>query len=159
MLRTYNILPHRNALFLCVVLSLRRTFEGRTKAICPFGTLFAKLNAQTFFHQNNIIMITNPSVEAFNELLQGAEPIVVDFNATWCGPCRMVAPIFDELDKEYAGRAQFVSVDVDECEELAMKYMVRNIPTILFIKNGEVVSKQVGAAAKPVFVEKVEALF
>lgn len=104
-------------------------------------------------------MITNPSVEAFNELLQGAKPIVVDFNATWCGPCRMVAPIFDELDKEYAGRAQFVSVDVDECEELAMKYMVRNIPTILFIKNGEVVSKQVGAAAKPVFVEKVEALF
>ena len=141
----------------CIIFAAH--FQGRTKPICPFGTLFAKLNAQTFFHQNYIIMITNPSVEAFNELLQGAEPIVVDFNGIWCGPCRMIAPIFDELDKEYAGRAQFVSVDVDECKELVMKFKVSTIPTILFIKNGEVVGKQVGAAAKPVFVEKVEALF
>lgn len=104
-------------------------------------------------------MITNPTAEQFDALLQGTQPVIVDFNATWCGPCRMIAPVFDELDKEYEGRAQFVSVDVDQCEDLAMKYMVRNIPTILFIKGGEVVSKQVGAAAKPAFVEKIEQLF
>ncbi|MBQ7634770.1 MAG: thioredoxin [Bacteroidaceae bacterium] len=103
-------------------------------------------------------MITNPTTQAFNEVVNGALPVVVDFNATWCGPCRMIAPIIEELDKEYAGLVQFVAVDVDECEELAMQYMIRNIPTVLFLKNGEVQAKQVGAAPKPAFVEKIESL-
>ncbi|MBP3228698.1 MAG: thioredoxin [Bacteroidaceae bacterium] len=103
-------------------------------------------------------MIKNPSVSDFQALLATGKPVVVDFSATWCGPCRMVAPIVEELAQEYAGRVEVVAVDVDECEELAFKYQVRNIPTILFIKDGEIVSKQVGAAQKAAFVEKTEAL-
>ena len=103
-------------------------------------------------------MIENPSVQQFNETLAAGKPVVVDFNAVWCGPCRMVAPIFDELAKDYAGRAEFVSVDVDQCGELASRYLIRNIPTILFIKDEEVVAKQVGAASKAAFVEKIDAL-
>lgn len=103
-------------------------------------------------------MINNPSVAAFNDVLQSGQPAVIDFNASWCGPCRMIAPIIEELNKEYAGKVQFVAVDVDECEELAMKYMIRNIPTILFVKGGEIVDKQVGAAPKAAFVEKINAL-
>ncbi len=103
-------------------------------------------------------MITNPTVEQFDAAVAGSLPVVVDFNATWCGPCRMIAPVIEELAEEYKGRVEFVAVDVDQCEELAMKYMIRNIPTIYFIKNGEVKDKQVGAAAKNVFVDKIEAL-
>ncbi len=103
-------------------------------------------------------MITNPSVAAFEEVLKAEQPVVVDFNANWCGPCRMLAPIVEELDTEYSGRVQFVSVDVDACEDLAMEYKIRNIPTLLFIKNGETVAKQVGAAPKNSLVEKIESL-
>lgn len=103
-------------------------------------------------------MINNPSVAAFNEVLQSGKPVVVDFNATWCGPCRMIAPIIEELDKEYTSKVEFVAVDVDECEELAAQYMIRNIPTVLFVKDGQVVNKQVGAAPKASFVEKINGL-
>ena len=103
-------------------------------------------------------MITNPNLDLFNAAVSSGKPVVVDFNATWCGPCKMIAPIFEELAEQYADRAEFFSVDVDECEDLAINFKVRNIPPLLFIKNGEVVSKQVGAAAKPVLVEKIEGI-
>lgn len=85
-------------------------------------------------------------------------PVVVDFGATWCGPCKKVSSIMDELAEEYDGKVVIAKADVDDCEDLAIEYKVRNVPTILFIKNGEVVDKQAGAAAKTVFVEKIEAL-
>lgn len=85
-------------------------------------------------------------------------PVVVDFGATWCGPCKKVSAIMDELASEYEGKVVVAKADVDDCEDLAVEYKVRNVPTILFIKNGEIVDKQAGAAAKNVFVEKIEAL-
>lgn len=81
---------------------------------------------------------------------------VVDFWAPWCGPCKMVGPIIDELSKEYDGQVSIGKVNVDENPEISQKYGVRNIPTILFIKNGEVVDKQVGAVPKNALAKKIQ---
>lgn len=94
----------------------------------------------------------------FSELLETELPIVLDFSATWCGPCKKIAPIIEELAGEYDGRVIVGKCDVDENEVLTSKYGVRNIPTVLFIKSGEVVDKNVGAAPKSEFVAKIEAL-
>jgi len=94
----------------------------------------------------------------FEDLLKSDKPIVIDFWAEWCGPCRMVGPIVEELADEYADKVIIGKVDVDNNDEITSKYGIRNIPTILFIKNGEVVDKQVGAAQKSVLAEKVENL-
>ncbi len=95
----------------------------------------------------------------FEELAVNSDkPVVVDFWAEWCGPCRMVAPVVEELSKDYEGRAIVGKVDVDTNNEVSAKYGIRNIPTILFLKNGEVVDKQVGAAPKAALAEKLEKL-
>ncbi|MDP3313294.1 thioredoxin [Lutibacter sp.] len=91
------------------------------------------------------------------EVLQATTPVMVDFWAAWCGPCRMVAPIMDQLTAEYEGRASIVKVDVDANQEFAAKYGVRNIPTVLVFKNGEVVEKQVGVAPKATYAQKIDA--
>lgn len=96
--------------------------------------------------------------ENYTEVLGAAEPIVLDFSATWCGPCKRIAPIIKELAEEYDGRVTVGLCDVDENDTLTAKYGIRNVPTVLFIKGGEVVDKQVGAANKAVFQEKFEAL-
>ncbi len=85
-------------------------------------------------------------------------PVLVDFWAEWCGPCRMVGPIVEEISKDFAGKAVVVKCDVDSATEIAAKYGIRNIPTLLFIKNGEVVDKLVGAVPKAKIVEKLNAL-
>ena len=82
---------------------------------------------------------------------------VVDFWAEWCGPCRMVTPIIEELSKDYEGKVLVGKVNVDHNPEISMKYNVRSIPTILFIKNGEIVDKQVGATSKANLANKIEA--
>ncbi|MFW5793254.1 MAG: thioredoxin [Bacteroidota bacterium] len=95
----------------------------------------------------------------FEELaLKSDKPVLVDFWAEWCGPCRMVAPIVSELADEYEGKAVIGKVDVDSNPEIATKYGIRNIPTILFLKNGEVVDKQVGAVPKNVLEDKIKTL-
>jgi thioredoxin 1 len=95
----------------------------------------------------------------FEELvIQSDKPVLVDFWAEWCGPCRMVAPIVSEISVEYEGKALVGKVDVDSNPEVANRFGIRNIPTILFFKNGEVADKQVGAVPKSVLTSKIENL-
>ena len=92
-----------------------------------------------------------------SEVLDKKGITVVDFWAEWCGPCRMVGPVIDELANDYEGKALVAKVDVDENSELSMKYGVRSIPTILILKDGEVVDKHVGVTTKAALAEKIEA--
>ena len=95
----------------------------------------------------------------FEELvIKSDKPVLVDFWAEWCGPCRMITPLVHELADEYNGRAVFGKVDVDSNVGISSKYGIRNIPTILFFKNGEIADKQVGAVPKKVLAEKIDKL-
>ena len=98
------------------------------------------------------------TTENFESYKNGELPLVVDLWATWCGPCRMLAPLISELAEEYAGNIVVAKCDVEENDDIAMEFGVRNIPTILFFKNGELVDKFVGAAPKATLDEKFKAL-
>lgn len=101
------------------------------------------------------IEIKNNNLE---ELTAAGLPVVLDFYATWCGPCKKIAPIIEELAAEFDGKIAVGKCDVDENDEIAAQYGIRNIPTVLFIKDGQVVDKHVGAAPKSLFDEKFKAL-
>lgn len=104
-------------------------------------------------------MVIHGTDSNFEEVvLKSKIPVLVDFWAEWCGPCKMIGPIVDELGKEYEGKAKIVKVDVDNNPTTASNQGIRNIPTILLFKNGEVVDKQVGAAPKSVLAEKIDNL-
>jgi thioredoxin 1 len=95
----------------------------------------------------------------YDEVINSDKPVVLDFWATWCGPCRAIAPYIDEIAKEYEGKAIVGKVNIDDNnDDLAIKYGIRNIPAVLFIKDGKVIDKQVGAAGKDVFVQKLKAI-
>ena len=95
----------------------------------------------------------------FDELvLKSDKPVMVDFCAEWCGPCRMLGPIIEEVSKDYEGKAIVGKLDVDSNQEFAAKFGVRNIPTVLVFKNGELVNRQVGVSPKNVYTESIDAL-
>ncbi len=92
------------------------------------------------------------------KVLNSDKPVLVDFWAAWCGPCRMVGPIIDELSTEYEGKAVVAKMDVDQNQEFAAKFGVRNIPTVLLFKNGELVNRQVGVAQKETYKEAIDSV-
>ena len=94
----------------------------------------------------------------FEELLSSNKVVVADFWATWCGPCKAMGPSIDELAAQYEGQALIGKVDVEENNDLAEKYAIRSVPTIIFFKDGEMVDKQVGAVPKAVLESKIKAL-
>lgn len=92
------------------------------------------------------------------EIINGGKPVVIDFWAEWCGPCRMIGPIIAEMSEEYGDKAVIGKVDVDNNPEITSRFGIRNIPTILFFKNGELVDKQVGYANKAAICSKLDAI-
>ena len=95
--------------------------------------------------------------ENFDQVISSGVTLV-DFWAPWCGPCRMIAPVIEELAEEYKGKATIAKVNTDEQQELAVRFGIRSIPTILFFKDGEVVDQMIGAASKDVFASKLDAI-
>lgn len=102
------------------------------------------------------VTLTDDNFE--DEVLNASGPVLVDFTAVWCGPCRMIAPIIEELAGEYEGRAKIGKLDVDHNPHLAMQYGIRSIPTLLYFKDGMVVDQLIGAVSKKVLAGKLEAL-
>ena len=94
----------------------------------------------------------------FAEIINTDQPVLVDFWATWCGPCRALAPVVEELAHEFAGKAVVGKCNVDECDDLPMNFGIRSIPTLLFFKNGQVVDRIVGAAPKADIAARLNAL-
>lgn len=98
------------------------------------------------------------SKENFEQLLQSELPLVIDFWAEWCGPCRAISPIVEELAEEYAGKVNIGKCDIEENDDIVMKYAVRNVPTIVFVKDGQLVDRQVGSCKKADLEAKIAKL-
>ncbi len=105
---------------------------------------------------SNVLEVTDETFQS--TVLESSIPVVVDFWATWCPPCRILGPIVEELSGDYDGKALICKVDVDENQELAQKYSIMSIPTVLFIKDGEIKEQVVGALPKEQLAEKIDAM-
>ena len=108
--------------------------------------------------KNITIMAVNLTNDNAKEFMATELPIVLDFSAAWCGPCKQLAPIIEELSEEYAGRIAVGKCDIEEADDLTMEYGIRNVPTVIFIKNGQIVERFVGYKSKSDVQAKFEAL-
>jgi thioredoxin 1 len=106
------------------------------------------------FMINEPINVTDPAFE--KTVLQSSLPVIVDFWAPWCGPCKMVAPILDKIAKEYAGKLLVAKVNTDSDSEMAIQYGIQGIPTMLFVFGGKIINRQVGALPEPMLREVIE---
>ena len=102
----------------------------------------------------NVVLVNDLNFDT--EVLNSDQPVLVDFTATWCGPCRQIAPLVDQLADEYEGRAKITKLDIDESPETAARFQIRGVPTILVFRGGEVVDRQVGLAPKTVLAKKLD---
>ena len=100
-------------------------------------------------------VITNTN---FRETIAGDKPVMIDFWATWCGPCRILSPTVDEIAEEYADRITVAKCNVDDAEDIAMQFRIMSIPTLIFLKNGEVVDKRVGVVSKDEIVSIINSI-
>lgn len=126
-----------------------------TSYLYNFVALFTIIN-KTLEKTSMAQAITDATFEEV--VLKSEKPVLVDFWAAWCGPCRMVGPIIEQIGEEYSGKAVVGKVDVDANQEFAAKYGIRNIPTVLIFQNGEVVGRQVGVAPKETYTKAIDAL-
>ncbi|MEC7526224.1 MAG: thioredoxin [Myxococcota bacterium] len=102
----------------------------------------------------NVVSVNDLNFE--DEVVKSDQPVLVDFTATWCGPCRQIAPLVDQLADEYSGKAKVAKLDIDESPETARRFQIRGVPTILIFKGGEVVDQQVGLAPKTILAQKLD---
>ena len=103
-------------------------------------------------------MLVEVNDQNFNEVVQSNLPVLIDLGATWCGPCKALAPIIEQIAIEYDGKALVCKADVDDAPGIAAQFRVRSVPTVLFIKNGEVKDKSVGLVAKETLTSKLDAI-
>lgn len=143
---------------------------GSAEAPCQVVSVFAEVGEIVIFVSGTVIVVTVPDIlillimekiasnENFAEILSDSKPVLVDFWATWCGPCRMLAPTVETIASEYDGKVTVVKCNVDDCEDVAAEYGIRNIPTLLFFKGGQVVDKLVGNVPKSEITAKLDTL-
>ncbi len=120
-------------------------------------TRFIKRQFLTLFRRD-VIMVLELTEDTFSDEIGSATPIIVDFWASWCGPCKMMAPVFEELSKEYTGKLRFGKISTEDYPEVAGDNAVSGIPCLIVFKNGEEVDRIVGFAPKPVLKQKIEAV-
>ncbi|MEB3753659.1 thioredoxin [Acinetobacter sp. MD2(2019)] len=101
-------------------------------------------------------LINTSDADFQNDVLDAETPVLVDFWAAWCGPCKAIAPVLEDLSREYEGKVKVVKVDVTACEQTAVNYNIRNIPALLLFKNGEVVAQQIGAVPRSKLVSFID---